>query len=159
MESWLVRSKKIRGVVSIKNLSRLSALIVVGLLALGFIGAVVPSAMSSTSPPVIVQNTLGTMDSSLARMGPRNPYTHVINFGSASQAPGCSGNPCPMGLVDYGISNNLASYTYNAKQVLGRVDVSRMTLAAVASNTPICIDHYANPSGIAHCFTLQLNLV
>ncbi|MFI5420354.1 MAG: hypothetical protein ACHQ1H_05255, partial [Nitrososphaerales archaeon] len=99
MGSWLVRSKKIRSLVSIKNLSKLGALGVVGILALGFIGVIVPSTMSFTSPRVIVQNLPATMDSSLARMGPRNPYTHVINFGSASQVPGCSGNPCPMGLV------------------------------------------------------------
>ena len=136
---------------------------IVVLLLFGFL---VPSvnpllfgALSAPSPSHIVPHPAGTVDPSLARLGPRNPYTHVLNFGKANEAPGCASQPCPMGVVDYGITNNLASYTYNAKQVEGRVDVAELTLAAVASNSPMCIDHNANILGKSHCFALQLNWV
>jgi hypothetical protein len=158
MIGFSVRSKS-SGVIFGNYLSRLGALVVIALFLLAFIPAIAPSLTGSAASPAVVQHPAGTIDPSMTRFGPRNPYSHTLNFGKANQAPGCTGNPCPMGVVDYGITNNLASYSYNAKQVEGRIDVAQLVVAAAASNTPVCIDHFANPGGIAHCFTLQLNWI
>ena len=64
-----------------------------------------------------------------------------------------------MGVVDYGVTNTLATYSYNAKVVEGRLDIAALTMATSAANFPECIDHFANPGGQAHCFDIQSNWI
>jgi hypothetical protein len=139
-----------------KYVSKSLALAVIAVLTVGLIPMALLFIVSAT--PVVADQSTALTNLDMVQINPRNPYSHASS--GKSLAPGfCTSGYCPMGVVDYGVTSSLATYSYNARVVEGRLDVSALTMTNAAANTPVCIDHFANPGGIAHCFDIQLNWI
>jgi len=108
--------------------------------------AALPHGASSTTHVA----TTAVRDIHAAEYSPRAPSRSMATSTAAS--PGCSSQPCPMGITDYGVTPSLGSYTYRTNEVESFVDIS--TLHVNQSNGASCLDGNA-----AWCMGFQSNWV
>jgi hypothetical protein len=102
------------------------------------------------SSGVIFQSYASPQNTSAVRLG---PSSNILSGPSSKTAsgPGCSSSPCPMGVVEYGVTPTHAKYSYNAKVVEGRVDIADLSLGSKVNG---CLDPYTG-----YCFDIQLNWI
>jgi len=86
-----------------------------------------------------------------ARIGPNMA---AKTGGGLSMQPGCSAAPCPMGIVDYGLTPASTTYTENPFVVESFLDVSALGIGTATGGG--CLDPNAE-AGV--CFTVQQNAV
>jgi thermopsin len=99
--------------------------------------------------PVLVKNSANVVNGEprvlpAANYWPRTPAP--TSLGSTAASPGCSSTTaCPMGVVDYGLTGSLASYSYNSKQVESFADISNYFVSYSSGGG--CLDSSAYSCG------------
>jgi hypothetical protein len=140
------------------NNNKTIAIAVIAIIALGALSFVIPAAAGITGR--VAHAAIPATKSSVqdtAQIGPRAavPSKNIISGdGKVGMAPGCGTGPCPMGIVDFGVTPSGVTYSYKATIAEGFVDIS--VLGIGTANGGGCLDPDAE-AGV--CFTIQSNWI
>jgi thermopsin len=139
------------------NNNKILALSIIVIIALSALALAIPATSAFAIKPGTASTSRSNLSiADLARIGPRSalPSRALTEVNVQGMNPGCGSAPCPMGIVDYGITPSLGTYSYKTNINEGFVDIA--ALAIGTANGGGCLD----PNALAGvCFTIQSNWI